>query len=147
MHVDVAHLVVRIQILRLNRENLFQMLERFVAQTVLHVDVGLGQQLLHRFEGFAGGALMTGGDGAARGNRGSRRRPHLDFFGLFVIRRELENFAQVLPALRVVTAFGVNLRELAIDADSLVRLAERGERLRQHFERANVARVGLEAHL
>ena len=75
--VDLAHALVRVGELRLDREHLAEVVERLVVEPVLHVDVGLAEELRDRVRpgrhGTGGATAATGraapGGGPAGGAR------------------------------------------------------------------------------
>ena len=201
---DRLGLVVRFDVVGVGREDLAQVLQRFLVEPVLDVDLGLLEQLGHRGRGG-----RSGGAGGGRNRRRRRPRrldrrgrrpdrlPGLDGTGrrprrrgrnhghlgdrlrrgtlrssrfqdrrlllglplvgvlqtfqpllhLGVVRRQLLRLGIRPPRVLVVAGVDVDPRQLLQHRDGLGDLSQILERLGQHLQRAEVARVRLEADL
>ena len=174
--VDLARPLVGVRRLRVDGQHLAQVIERLVVQAVLHVDVGLGEELLDgvRAGGRAHGAARSAGrrrrprraggrtgrgrrGRAGRGGRGragrrgrwrcGRVRQPQRRGGVRVVRRQLLHLAPGGARVGVASLLLVDVRQLLVDRERLAGLPQVAERLRQQVERVHVLGVGLEAEL
>src|SRR5215217_5993174 len=151
--VDLIRLLVRIQVLRVHGEDLAQVLQRFVVEPVLHVDVGLREQLGELLAGKASRLLH----GRRRGRHGLRRLCRLRRGGsrrggtareqIRVLRIQHFNLRPDGLGLVLPAALLVDLRQLLVDGHRLGGLPQALEGLRQERQRLHIAAIRLEAHL
>ena len=144
-------------VLRIELEDLLEMLERLLVEVVLQIDVGLREELLDlAFIDLGRRRLSRRGrcvddikrhEWRAGAGAGARGRDAEGAHRVRVVRRELEDPSISCVRRALGTVVGVPLRELLQNANGASTLVERVERVDEDVDGRLVSRVRLERRL